>query len=179
MKWCGTIPRIRQSVRKTVYCLKTKPFASLGRKPYLAHPDTVPVAWGLGELHDIEVEYAAVEDMQLSNDEMVIPSIPKLPSQEILTTSLSQMSQPSLLTSATNKEYTPNTQLRATSTPKMRTYKLRRGKRQVSASAKAADSLIQQSELKRQILNEQHEWEREKLMMEKEKFSRCRKRNTI
>ncbi|GBM78272.1 hypothetical protein AVEN_257475-1, partial [Araneus ventricosus] len=54
------------------------------------------------ELHDIEVEYAVVEDMQLSNDEMVIPSIPELPSQEILTTS-SQMSQPSLLTSATNE----------------------------------------------------------------------------
>ncbi|GBN38813.1 hypothetical protein AVEN_173371-1 [Araneus ventricosus] len=95
------------------------------------------------ELHDIEVEYAAVEDMQLSNDEMVIPSIPELPSQEILTTSLSQMSQPSLLTSATNKECTPNTQLRAMSTSKMKTYKLSRGKRQVSASAKAADSLIQ------------------------------------
>ncbi|GBN43186.1 hypothetical protein AVEN_76772-1, partial [Araneus ventricosus] len=108
------------------------------------------------ELHDIEVEYAAVEDMQLSNDEMVIPSIPELPSQEILTTS-SQMSQPSLLTSATNEECTPNTQLRATSTPKMRTYKLSRGQRHVSASAKAADSLIQQSELKMQILNEQHE----------------------
>ncbi|GBM14846.1 hypothetical protein AVEN_245747-1, partial [Araneus ventricosus] len=120
------------------------------------------------EFHDIEVEYAAVEEMQLSNDEMVVPSIPELPTKEILTTP-SQMSQPSLLTSATNEE--SNTQLRATSTPKMRTYKLSRGKRQVSASAKAADSLIQQSELKRQILNEQHEWEREKLMMQKEKHN--------
>ncbi|GBN27599.1 hypothetical protein AVEN_90103-1 [Araneus ventricosus] len=122
------------------------------------------------EFHDIEVEYAAVEDMQLSNDVMVIPSIPELPTQEILTTS-SQMSQPSLLTSATNEECTPNTQLRATSSPKMRTYKLSRGKRQVSASAEAADSLIQQSELKRQILNEQYEWELEKLMMQKEKHN--------
>ncbi|GBL70768.1 hypothetical protein AVEN_269007-1, partial [Araneus ventricosus] len=65
------------------------------------------------ELHDItEVEYAAADDMQLSNDEMVIPSIPETPSQEILTTSLSQGSQPSrpeIKISATNKESTPNT----------------------------------------------------------------------
>ncbi|GBM21358.1 hypothetical protein AVEN_149924-1 [Araneus ventricosus] len=103
----------------------------------------------------------------------------ELRNQEILTTSLSQMSQPSLLTLATNKECTPNTQLRATSTPKIRAYKLSRGKRQVSASAKAADSLIQQSELKRQILNEQHEWEREKLMMEKEKFSMQKEKHSL
>ncbi|GBN72058.1 hypothetical protein AVEN_19969-1, partial [Araneus ventricosus] len=134
------------------------------------------------ELHDIiEVEYAAADDMQLSNDEMVIPLIPEIPSQEILTTSLSQGSQrsrPEMQTSATNKESTPNTQLRATSTPKMKTYKLSRGKRQVSASAKAVDSLIQQSELKKQILNEQHEWEQEKLMLEKENFE-YKKKNTF
>ncbi|GBN00361.1 hypothetical protein AVEN_270127-1 [Araneus ventricosus] len=136
------------------------------------------------ELHEIiEVEYAAADDMQPSDDEMVIPSsIPEIRSREILTTSLSQGSQPSrpkIQTSATNKESTPgNTLLHGTSTPKMRTYKLSRGKRQVSASAKAADSLIQQSELKKQILNEQHEWEREKLMLEKEKFS-MQKENTF
>ncbi|CAL1296247.1 unnamed protein product [Larinioides sclopetarius] len=129
-----------------------------------------------------EVQYPSADisekqfDMELSDAEGLPSSIQENYSQEIPAPSFQSIDSQSYQSKAqtalspdVNKDKTQVSALWGASTPSIKTYKLKREKKQVSGSAKAADSLIQQTELKKQILKEQHEWEREKFMLEKEK----------